>query len=253
MPHKEYIRLVAGSPTAVLFIHGILGTPDHFNKFIPLVPKEYSVYNLLLDGHGKHAADFSKTSMAVWEAQVSEAVAQLSASHHTVYIVAHSLGTLLAIEQAVKTKAIAGLFLLAVPMRITLRSGMVIRSLKVYFNAIRPDDVWTLAAKRCCGVALDRNPLHYPGWIPRFFELFVKICRTRRIIDALDTPCTAYQSQKDEIVSAKSIDCLQKNPCITIKTLKHSGHYYYADTDRDFLLAEFSRMLHTGKTAADML
>ena len=51
--HKEYKRIVENSPKALLFIHGILGTPNHFAPFIPLVPENLSVYNLLLDGHGK--------------------------------------------------------------------------------------------------------------------------------------------------------------------------------------------------------
>ena len=58
--HKEYKRIVNGADSAVLFIHGILGTPNHFKEFIPLVPKEYSVHNLLLDGHGKGVKEFSR-------------------------------------------------------------------------------------------------------------------------------------------------------------------------------------------------
>ena len=67
MKHKEYKRIVPEAETAVLFIHGIAGTPNHFKDFLPLVPKEFSVYNLLLDGHGGKTEDFSKTSMKKWE------------------------------------------------------------------------------------------------------------------------------------------------------------------------------------------
>ena len=35
--HEEYIRDVPGSDTAVLFIHGILGTPNHFRRFLSLI------------------------------------------------------------------------------------------------------------------------------------------------------------------------------------------------------------------------
>ena len=175
MEHKEYIRICDHSNTAVLFIHGIVGTPNHFKKFISLIPDSVSVYNMLLDGHGKTVKDFSKTSIKKWEDQVASAVEQLLATHDQIYVVAHSLGTLLAIEQAVKNKAITKLFLLAVPLKLAIKPKMLSNSLKVYFNRIRPEDSWALAAKVCYGIGQDRNPFHYFGWIPRFLELFSKI------------------------------------------------------------------------------
>ena len=74
MEHKEYINIQEDATTAILYIHGIVGTPNHFNDFMPLIPKTFSVYNLLLDGHGKGVKDFSKTSMETWETQVASAV-----------------------------------------------------------------------------------------------------------------------------------------------------------------------------------
>ena len=44
MAHEEYIRHTDGD-RVVLFIHGFLGSPEHFEKFIELVPKEYGIYN----------------------------------------------------------------------------------------------------------------------------------------------------------------------------------------------------------------
>ena len=66
MAHQEYIRIVPGSKYAVLMLHGILGTPDHFRELLPLVPENWSVHALLLDGHGGAVEDFSHTSMEKW-------------------------------------------------------------------------------------------------------------------------------------------------------------------------------------------
>ena len=121
MEHKEYVRICDNSNIVILFIHGIVGTPNHFNEFVSLVPESFSVYNLLLDGHGKSVKDFSKTSMKKWEAQVASVVEKLSLTHEKIYIVAHSLGTLLAIDQAIKTKKVCKLFLLAVPLQLSLK------------------------------------------------------------------------------------------------------------------------------------
>lgn len=245
MEHKEYLRISRGATTAVLFIHGIVGTPNHFADFVPLVPKTVSVYNLLLDGHGKGAEDFSKTSMEKWEKQVSSAVIGLSALHERVYIVAHSLGTLFAIEQAMKNRKVCKLFLLAVPLCLSIKPKMPINSLKVYFDKISPDDHEALAAKNCCGVGNDKNLLNYIGWVPRFTELFSKMRKTRDALPALNTPCQAFQSGKDEMVSGKSAEYLRQNPCVTVNVLENSGHYYYDETDRKLLIAEFSEMIES--------
>ena len=243
MEHKEYKRINSNADIAVLFIHGIVGTPNHFNEFVSLVPETFSVHNMLLDGHGKGVRDFSKTSMKKWEVQVASAVKELSLAHKELYIVAHSMGALLAIEQAVKNEKITKLFLLAVPLHLSIRGRMLVNSLKVYFDRIRPDDYQALAAKRCYGIQGSKNPFLYIGWLPRFFELFAKIRRTREIINLLHTKCFIYQSGKDEMVSKRSAKYLGNNKDILVKELKNSGHYYYNKEEFDFLRTEFNQML----------
>lgn len=243
MEHKEYVRISDNSKIVVLFIHGIVGTPNHFNKFVSLVPESFSVYNLLLDGHGKSVKDFSKTSMKKWEAQVASVVEKLSLTHEKIYIVAHSLGTLLAIDQAIKTKKVCKLFLLAVPLRLSIKPKMPINSLKVYFDKIRSDDYEALAAKKCYGIEKDKNPFHYIGWIPRFLELFAKIRKARQTVNSLNTTCLVYQSGNDEMVSKLSKKYLKNKPNILVNELKKSGHYYYDKDDFEYLITEFNKML----------
>lgn len=237
--HREYIRIVPGAEKAVLFIHGIVGTPNHFNGLIPLVPDHISVHNMLLDGHGGSVKNFSRTSMVKWENQVSSVLDRLSENHRDIYIVAHSLGCLLAIEQGVKRQNIRGLFLLAAPLKLFLKPAMVRNSFKVYTDRIDPGDGPALAAKQCYGIAQDKNILHYLGWTPRFLELFRKIRQTRRLIPLLRTPCTVYQSAKDEMVSLRSSVLLKANPNICVKELSNSGHFYYEPSDHSLLLEAF--------------
>ena len=244
MEHKEYIRICDHAAVAVLFIHGIVGTPNHFHAFVPLVPENFSVYNLLLDGHGKGVRDFAGTSMRKWEEQVNAVVEELSLTHEKIYIVAHSLGTLLAIEQSLKNKKVSKLFLLAVPLRLALKPKMAINACKVFFDKVDPDDHEAIAAKNCYGVAQDRNPLHYFGWVPRFLELFAKMRQTREMIGQISSKCTVYQSAHDEMVARQSEKYLKNKPNITVNVLQNSGHYHYAGEDFARLLAEFERMLH---------
>ena len=242
MAHAQYIRLIPEADTAVLFIHGILGTPDHFHFLLPLVPSNVSVWNLLLDGHGKDVKDFSRTSMKIWETQVAEAVDTLFEKHQKVYIAAHSLGTLLAIEQSIQ-KPIAGLFLLAVPLRLHIRFRVFSTSLKLYFTDVKSSDLYAYAAKSCCGITLQKNPLPYFGWIPRFLELFSKIKKTRFLLQQLTTPGMVFQSAKDELVSLHALKDLQENTHFQSSLLPHSTHYYYAEEDLILLRQHFTQWL----------
>ena len=70
MKHREYKRIVPEAEKAVLFIHGIISTPNHFKDFVELVPCNISVFNLLLDGHGKAVNDFARSSMKKWERSI---------------------------------------------------------------------------------------------------------------------------------------------------------------------------------------
>lgn len=243
MAHSEYRRTVDGADTAVLFIHGIVGTPDHFAPFLPLVPAHMSVLNLLLDGHGKGVREFSRTSMKRWESQVSSAVEELARCHERIILAAHSMGTLLALEQAVRHPKITALFLLAVPVRVRVRGSMAVNAWRLLLDRIGPDDLSARAAKRCCGIRLSKNPFLYLGWIPRYLELFGKIRRTKALLPGLRTPCIAFQSRLDELVSTRSSSILRSCPSVTVEELAHSGHFYYDEGDLTRLTEAFCAVM----------
>ncbi|MBQ8407238.1 MAG: alpha/beta fold hydrolase [Clostridia bacterium] len=239
MEHQEYKRFVPNADCAILFIHGIVGTPNHFSDFISTVPDTVSVWNLLLTGHGKQVRDFSHTSMNEWEAQVEDAITHLAQDHTNIYLVAHSMGALLSIEKAIYHREIKGLFLLAAPLKLFIKPQMAINSYKVYRDRIDPEDAVGMAAKKCYGIAPDKNVFHYIGWIPRYLELFAKIRSVRGMLESLSVPCTAYQSQKDEMVSVKSERYLRKCRSVKVVKLKNSRHYYYDEADYKALKEDF--------------
>lgn len=246
MNHQEYTNIIENSDTAILFIHGIAGTPNHFKDFIPKVPKHISVCNMLLDGHGKGVKDFSASSMAKWEAQVSEKIALLSSSHSSIYIVGHSMGTLFAIEQAVlHPNKIKALFLLAVPFKIHLKLNNTSTSLKVCFGSkIKKADEKALAAKEAYSIEADRHLYRYLGWIPRYLELFSKIKKTRKLIPRLSVPCFVFQSECDEVVAPSAKNCFKGNLSTKMHTLNNSGHYYYENSDKKLLFKAFENLFN---------
>jgi len=241
--HQQIKRIVDGAKTAILFIHGIIGTPDQFNDLLPLVRKDISIYNILLDGHGKGVRDFSSTSMKKWEKQVENAVEKLALNHEKIIIVGHSMGTLFAIEQAIKCEKVEELFLMNIPISIFVKPRMLLTTVKVYFNKVTPDDKIATAAEKSYGICDRRNVFLYLGWIPRYLELFSKIRKTRKILPKLSVRCNAFQSSKDEMVAKSSIKYLKKHSKMTVNKLKNSGHYYYRDDDLNFVKNKFKDMI----------
>jgi carboxylesterase len=232
---------------AVLFIHGILGTPKHFNLFLPLVPSDWSICNILLKGHGGSVKDFSRASMSEWKQQIKNSLDELLKAHDRVILVAHSMGTLFAIQE-VAEKPIDELFLLNVPLKLRVTVRFFRTTWKVFRGKIKPEDKWALAAQNAYSIERDSYILRYLAWIPRYLELFSEIRKTRKAIQKVPVPSHVYLSMHDEIVSPESCKLLKNNTCMRVKMLNGSGHYYYSPEDQSLLIEDFKKMI-LGKKA----
>jgi carboxylesterase len=241
--HVEYRRIVDGASVAVLMVHGILSTPNHFRELIPLVPKDYSVLAMVTDGHCGSVKDFSHSSLESWEISVQNAVDELLETHDEIYMVGYSLGTLLSIGEAIKNPKIKGLFLIAVPIKVRVRLRMIPMVYKIYTKRIKDDDEVTLALRESYGTTDSKNIFEYLGWIPRFLDLFKKISQTRKDVYKLETKCIAFQSMRDELVSPKSVGILKKESKMQVEVLDDSTHFYYAPSELDRLKQEFIKFL----------
>ncbi|MBS6196628.1 MAG: alpha/beta hydrolase [Clostridiales bacterium] len=240
--HTEYIREIPGSKTVILFVHGILGTPDHFNRLITAVPENWSVYNILLEGHGKTTEDFAAATMEQWKMQVHRLILKLSKEYEKIMIAAHSMGTLFAIEEARRNPKVKALFLLNVPLKIWVKPGIIATAFKIIFDKVKPEDSVSEAVRRAYSIAPDRRLWKYTGWIPNYLALFSEIRETRKKINRIQTPCFVFQSKKDELVAVSSVKYFIQNPKIRWGMLKHSGHFYYEASDMEFMIQIFRRV-----------
>ncbi len=244
MTHAPYIRHVAGGKKAILFLHGFLGSPRHFDMFIPFIPEDVAVYNLLLEGHGGDVLSFGRTSMRAWKKQVGSAANELILRYGELYIVAHSMGTLFAMDIALRYPGhVKGLFLFASPLKIAVGLFAVKNSIKSMFRRVNPDDEIGKAYANAHSVALNLKLWEYITWIPRYLELFAESKRGRHTILNLSVPCRIYQSGKDELVSAKASRYIPKKKNIWLKILPNSNHFIYAKEDKAFLLSEWKQVL----------
>jgi len=239
LDHREYQKISDRKETAMLFIHGILGSPRQFDPLLSCVPPDWTVRCLLLDGHGKGVRDFSRSSMKKWQAQVAAAVDVLASTHKRVLLVGHSMGTLFSLEQAVLCPdAVAGIFLLAAPLRVRIRLRLLPNLLRVWLDKPKKDDPVSAAFLQACSIRQDWRVWRYLGWIPRFWELLMQIRRTRKLLQQLRISGIAVQSRRDEMVGLAACNDLKDRMQVLI--LENSTHFYYPEQDLTQLKDTFS-------------
>lgn len=230
--NREYKRIVPGAKVAVLMIHGICGTPNHFRALLPLqdqIPKEWSVHNMVLDGHCKGVKDFGNSSMKKWQDHAKEAFLELSRSHEKVVLVGHSMGTLLSIQLSLQfPEKVAFLFLIAVPLRVGIQYFGVRNILRHVRGKLDMSDPLQAALPQVCGIRMTRKWWKYGCWLPRFLELVHQMHRTGRLLPQLTVPVIAYQSHTDELVSTRSRKMLEKSGKVEVHELQQSTHFYYS-------------------------
>lgn len=244
MSHEAYTREVPGSREAVVLIHGILGTPEHFSSLLSAIDKRFSVYSLVLDGHGGSAADFAATSMEKWHTQINRFWETTLFRFEKVYIIAHSMGTLFALRAAVDfPEKIAGLFLLAVPLRPFVRPRAMLASLRLALGRYSDHHRMEQEMLADSGVGLAPHLWQHAGWIPRFWELLTEIRQVEKLLPRLQVPTLAYQSRVDELVAFSAAKPLAGHPAIRLTVLEHSGHFAYRGPDVTLLRKDLESFL----------
>lgn len=230
--------------TAILFVHGIVGTPKHFDPYIPLVPKDWTISNITLKGHLGTPTDFGRASMKQWRDQFHEELIRLRSTHDRLFVVAHSMGSLFAIRESLDTK-IDAMFLLGVPMWARISKRLFKTVYKVGFDKVKPSDEWTKAAQQLYGVDVDINVFKYLRWPARYVELFAEIRRTRPLVEKITAPTYVYISTKDEMASPKSAGFIRENGGENVKVteLVDSGHLYFNEKSWEIVLADFKKYI----------
>lgn len=245
MKHESITRIAAGSRKAVLMIHGIAGSPGHFEPLLPAVPEDWSLYSILLDGHGGTVRDFSATTMKKWRSQVAQQVNDLLTQYDVLILAAHSMGTLFAIQAAIDhPERIRGLLLLASPLRIHLPPATVLGGLHLAAGKAQRHKV-AAAMEGDSSIRHEGKFFSYFGWTPRFAELLAEITRVRKLLPGLTVPCRIFQSRKDELVSLRALRDISRCEAMTLTVLENSGHFTYSETDAGLLCDALSQLLQS--------
>ncbi len=247
MNHKPYIREVENAKGVVLFIHGILSTPRHFDFLVPAVPDDFSVYNILLDGHGGSVQDFSRTSMTKWKQQVKDLLDDLCERYDSVILVGYSMGTLLSIDALPRYNNIRGLLLLNSPLRIFVKPVMNFRSLRICLGIENKNNPHEVMCKNDTSITLTKKMWEYIAWIPHGLELIELSHQCRKGVDNINVPCKAFFGKLDELVSVKSTKELRGRVNIDVTVFDDAGHFYINENDKQTVTNSLLELINNAR------
>lgn len=236
------ITMNTSAKKVILFIHGIVGHPNQFNLLYPVIPDGHDYHSILLAGHGGSVDEFSGVTMQEWQDQVDQSIFELSRKYDEIYIVAHSMGTLFALQRAQKS-SIKALFLLAVPLYARVRLLPFLRKVRMIAQARLCRSHREIDP--CYGVKPDVRFWKYIKWIPIYRSLLKEIRNTRTLVENKPWSgknCVIFQSANDELVSSKTEKLLIALGC-DVGILANSSHHRYSKADGEKLVQAFREWL----------
>jgi carboxylesterase len=244
-PHRPFQYEVDGSKTAVLMVHGILGSPAQFEDIArALHGQGYAVMAVLLPGHGGSAHTFAKAETADWQREVRRAVLLLRQRYQRVFIIGHSMGGLLAMIEAAGHHA-DGVILMSTPMRLKAGFKALRISLRILLGDPEKDDEVLQCYRKANSV--QKGPFWvYPLWIPRMASVLTLMRKARRLLGRVHGPVLIIQSRRDETVSWKSQSMLAgrlKAASVESLLIEKSGHSWFHPDEAKTLQEKIARFL----------
>jgi len=227
-PHTPSILENAPSKGVVIFIHGFMGSPRQLDNLAACAHRAgFSAVSVLLPGHGAGTKEFSSATMEDWLGHVYTETERFF-GHDKIYLVGHSMGSLIAINTALRySERISGLFLIACPLKLKIYSA---HSLSVKFKQVFYSRNHPMKAAYLAGSSVKLHPNIIWRSAKPTAELKKLIRATEGKLSDVDVPVTAVYSASDELVSIDSLDILKtglSKATFDSLVLSDSLHAYY--------------------------
>lgn len=244
--HQPFTCGPLESDLAILYIHGILGSPVEFRRIAnALRPFHFYGEALLLPGHGGSGYEFAVTQPDAWQVHVDLTLAELQKTYSKIILVGHSLGGLLALN-ASRQVPVEGIVLLNTPIKTRITWRHISLSMRVLFSSANTQDPLISTYRDAFSVGL-KDWWSLPLWIPRLLDIRRIARETSSILNQVTVPVMIFQSRQDETVNPESAEFLNRglgNP-VSFTYLQQSTHAY-------FELEEFNQIIKGIKRLIDM-
>lgn len=231
----------------ILFVHGIQGKPNQFDYLIERMPSSVLVNNLLLPGHGATTKEFKKAAKEQWLDAVKNASAHMSAKCDHIIFVGHSMGCLLGLLAQQELKLYSAMLLLCCPFTLRPTWRYFKNSISANLTKGKTDDPFIKAAWDANGVSA-KHSFSYLFCAHPYLELFriIKSVKRQRLIVTEET--VFCFSERDEIVSKRSILYARESLGAKTELLKECGHNYFTPAAQSRLVDTVLDMIKSNES-----
>ena len=222
----------AGKDTAVVFIHGFMGSPGQFADLAAAVHDLGFAYkSILLPGHGGTLRNFIQSRAEDWQRHVQEEIDNIKATHGRIYLVGHSMGGLLALNAA-NLDGISGIMLLSTPLKVywlnPKASWAKLRLLTL------PKEHEVKQTYTASNSVVASRVFFYPLAAKPLMQLYKLMRQTKKRLPDVRIPVYMFHSRRDETTAYKSAAILGKKlPQSTAFQLENSWHAHYCKDERE--------------------
>ncbi len=241
MQHHQEYSYQNGNEAVIVFVHGILGTPNQFRFLTEQLSHSYDCEALLLPGHGGTARDFSKTPGREWVGYAHRRIEEIRSRYKKLYLIGHSMGGLICLQYAAKNH-IDGLVMINTPLAIKFGISQLAFKRKLYSN-VKGNEI--LSVYRLNYGVTGARFYDYPLWIRQYMGLFGIMHQCRKCIGKVKAHTLIVQSALDETVHIKNANLLKRDLLTSEGPvyLPESHHAYFSPKDRETILVRTKEFL----------
>ena len=222
--------------TAILFVHGIQGSPAQFQWMINQLPPRIHYENVLLAGHGGNVEAFRHARKKEWQDQVNDTAIKLCRQYRRVCYVGHSMGCLLGMEAAKQSGVhFSSMLLLACPLSLRPTFAYFRNNLLAVLN-YHGGNPYILSVKNANSV-FAKHAWEYLSCLHPYLELLRLIRDTRKAPQKPINHVTAFFFEKDEIVGKKASRLAKQQFGFTTVQLPQCGHDYWTTSAKEQMMA----------------
>lgn len=184
---------LGGGEEAVVFVHGISGSPAHFREMAEHCAEAgFTARGVLLPGHGTKARHLRRVTWHDWYDHCATEIRTLQRTHRAVHVVGYSIGAALALELAAGEGTLGRLVLLSAPMN--PRQSAALMRIGLGFHAR----------------FFPRFHANPPRFIDDTGEEFYYVYKT--------APSTIYRTMLDLVAHAKRTVLRVENPTLIVQS-----------------------------------
>ena len=191
----------------VLLVHGWSSTAYEVRRLGKYLNENgYTVYGLMLSGHGTVPKDLENVKAEDWIADAEKGYAKLKTTCDKVYVAGTSIGASIALILAEQEKEMAGLVLMATPHKLRFEKiGVALVKLVLLFNSKQYRTKFyppTFGASDSITRMISYQS--YP--VASVLEVFELVRRARKNLSSITQPCLLMQSTHDHMVTKDSME-----------------------------------------------